>query len=428
VKLLIKGSRLIDPDSGYDDISNILIERGKITAIGRKVSAKGAKVIEAEGKIAVPGLIDMHVHLREPGREDEETILSGTRAAGRGGFTAIACMPNTDPVIDNQGIVKFIYSQTEKVGIVSVFPIGSITKGLRGEELAEIGELKEAGVVGISDDGKPVENSEVMRRALEYAKMFDLVVISHCEDKDLKGEGVMHEGYYSTLLGLPGIPAAAEEVMVARDLGLAELSGGWLHIAHVSTAGTVEMIRQAKSRGIRVTCETAPHYFSLTDEAVKDFDTNAKMNPPLRTEEDVEAIKEGLKDGTIDVIATDHAPHTSVEKEVEYTIAPFGVIGLETALSLIITKLVKEDILTLSQAIAKVSLNPAKILRIDKGILKVGADADITIIDPDREIIVESGAFESKSSNSPFLDWKLKGAATMTIVGGRVVMKEGRIL
>jgi len=427
VKLLIKGGRLIDPAGGRDGISDVLIEEGKIAAIGEKISGKGAEVIEAKGKIVVPGLVDMHVHLREPGREDEETVLTGTRAAARGGFTSVACMPNTNPVVDNQGTVKFIYSQAANAGMASVFPIGSITKGLRGEELAEIGELKEAGVVAISDDGKPVENPEVMRRALEYAKMFDLAVISHCEDKNLQGEGVMHEGCFSTLLGLSGIPAVAEEVMVARDLGLVELSGGHLHIAHVSTAGSVEMIRQAKLRGVKITCETAPHYFSLTDEAVKDFDTNTKMNPPLRTGKDVEAIKEGLKDGTIDVIATDHAPHTGVEKEVEYNLAPFGITGLETALPLIITKLVKEDILTLSQAIAKVSLNPAKILRVDKGTLAVGADADITVIDFDKEITVNADEFESRSKNSPFVGWKLKGVAAMTVVGGRVVMRCGKV-
>ena len=426
MKLLVKGGRLIDPDSGLDGVSDLLIEEGRIAAIGKKISAEGAEVIQARGRVVAPGLIDMHVHLREPGREDEETVRTGTRAAARGGFTSVACMPNTDPVIDNQGMVKFIYSQAKKTGLVSVFPIGSITKGLGGEELAEIGELKESGVVAISDDGKPVENSEVMRRALEYAKMFNLVVISHCEDKNLKGEGVMHEGYFSTVLGLPGIPAAAEEVMVARDLELVELSGGCLHIAHVTTRRSIEMIRQAKSRGVRVTCETAPHYFSLTDEAVKDFDTNTKMNPPLRTEKDVEAIKGGLQDGTIDVIATDHAPHTIVEKEVEYDLAPFGIIGLETALPLVL-KLVEEGSLTLGEALAKMSRNPAKILRLKKGTLTVGADADITIINLGKEVTVDADEFESRSKNSPFLGWKLKGAAAVTIVGGEVVMREGKI-
>jgi len=427
VKRLIKGGRLIDPAGGIDEISDLLIEGGRVAAVGRKISPKGAEVIEVKGKVVVPGLVDMHVHLREPGREDEETIRTGTRAAARGGFTTVACMPNTSPVIDNQGTVKFIYSQAGKTGIISVFPIGSITKGRKGKELAEIGELKESGVVAISDDGDPVENPELMRRALEYAKMFDLPVISHCEDRNLKGEGVMHEGYYSTLLGLTGIPAVAEEVMVARDLELAELSGGFLHLAHVSTARAVEMVRQAKLRGIKVTCETAPHYFSLTAEAVKDFDTNTKMNPPLRTEKDVEAIKEGLKDGTIDVIATDHAPHTIVEKEVEYNLAPFGIIGLETALPLVLTRLVEEKVLTLSQAITKMSLNPAQVLRLDKGTLSVGAAADITIIDLDKKLTVKADELESMSKNSPFLGWKLRGAAIMTIVGGEIVMREGRI-
>lgn len=428
MKLLIKGGRVVNPANGKDEIVDVLIEKGKIVSIGKNIPAGEARVVEAEGKIVVPGLVDMHVHLREPGREDKETILTGTRAAARGGFTSVACMPNTEPVIDNQGTVKFIYSQAAKTGLVSVFPVGAITKGLKGEELSEIGELKEAGVVAVSDDGKSVKSSEVMRRALEYAKMFDLAVIAHCEDEKLKGKGVMNEGYVSTFLGLDGIPAASEEVIVARDLKLAEISGGIIHIAHITTAHAVDMVRQARSRGVKVTCETAPHYFSLTDEAVKSFDPNTKMNPPLRTAADVEAIKEGLKDGTIDVIATDHAPHTIVEKEVEYNLAPFGIVGLETALALVLTKLVKEKILTLSQALAKMTTNPAGILNLEKGDLTVGADADITVIDLDKEVTVKSEEFESMSKNSPFIGWKLKGAAVMTIVKGKVVMEGGKVL
>ncbi|MCK4262384.1 dihydroorotase, partial [bacterium] len=321
--------------------------------------------------------------------------------------------------------VEFIYSQARKTGAVNVYPIGSVTKGLRGEELSEIGELKHSGVVAISDDGEPVRNSEVMRRALEYAKMFDLPIISHCEDKDLSAEGVMNEGYSSTLLGLVGIPREAEEVMVARDISLAHLAGSHIHIAHISTAKSVQLVRQAKAGGIKVTCETAPHYFSLTDEAVRTFDTNTKMNPPLRTAGDVEAIKEGLKDGTIDVIATDHAPHTIVEKEVEYNLAPFGIIGLETALPLVL-KAVEEGFLTLTDAIAKMSINPAKILGIGKGTLSVGADADVAIIDLSKERTVRPEEFQSKSRNSPFIGWKLKGVASTTIVGGKIVMKDGK--
>ncbi|MCK4436724.1 dihydroorotase [bacterium] len=425
MKLLIKGGRVIDPAGGLDKVSDLLIENGKIVALKKKISNKGAGAIEAKGKVVCPGLVDMHVHLREPGREDEETIETGTRSAAAGGFTSVACMANTTPVIDNQGTVEFIYSQARKTGAVNVYPIGSVTKGLRGEELSEIGELKHSGVVAISDDGEPVRNSEVMRRALEYAKMFDLPIISHCEDKDLSAEGVMNEGYSSTLLGLVGIPREAEEVMVARDISLAHLAGSHIHIAHISTAKSVQLVRQAKAGGIKVTCETAPHYFSLTDEAVRTFDTNTKMNPPLRTAGDVEAIKEGLKDGTIDVIATDHAPHTIVEKEVEYNLAPFGIIGLETALPLVL-KAVEEGFLTLTDAIAKMSINPAKILGIGKGTLSVGADADVAIIDLSKERTVRPEEFQSKSRNSPFIGWKLKGVASTTIVGGKIVMKDGK--
>ena len=426
MKLLIKGGRVIDPATGLDEVLDLLIENGKIVALKKRISTKGAEVIEARGKVVCPGLVDMHVHLREPGREDEETIGTGTRAAAAGGFTSVACMANTTPVIDNQGTVEFIYSQARKTGAVNVYPIGSVTKGLRGEELSEIGELKHSGVVAISDDGEPVRNSEVMRRALEYAKMFDLPIISHCEDKDLSAEGVMNEGYNSTLLGLAGIPGEAEGVMVARDIALAHLAGGHIHIAHISTAKSVQLVRQAKAGGIKVTSETAPHYFSLTDEAVRTFDTNTKMNPPLRTAGDVEAIKEGLKDGTIDVIATDHAPHTVVEKEVEYNLAPFGIIGLETAVPLVLMKLVEEGFLTLTDAITKMSINPAKILGIGKGTLAVGADADVTIIDLSKERTVRPEEFQSKSRNSPFIGWKLKGVASTTIVGGKIVMKDGK--
>jgi len=431
MKLLIKGGRVIDPASKTDRIADILIEDGKIVSIGKTPAIShqpsAIKVIDAQGKIVIPGLIDIHTHLREPGHEEEETIATGTQAAAKGGITTVCCMPNTHPVIDNQTTVEFILLKAKNEGVVNVFPIGAITKGLLGEELSEIGELKKAGVVAISDDGETVMNSLIMRRALEYAKMFSLPVISHCEDKNLSKDGVMNEGYYSTVLGLRGIPKEAEEVMVARDIILAQLTGGHLHIAHVSTAGSVELIRQAKKRGIKVTCETAPQYFTLTEEMVSkevitSFDTNTKVNPPLRTKEDVEAIKEGLKDGTIDCIATDHAPHTEEEKNKEYDLAPFGIIGLETLFSLIITELVNKPAsggLSLMEAIAKVTINPARVLKLKQGELKVGSPADITIVDLNKKWKVEN--FASKSKNSPYLGWQVQGLITITIVNGKIV-------
>jgi len=431
MKLLIKGGRVIDPTSKTDRIADILIEDGKIVSIGKTPAIShqpsAIKVIDTQGKIVFPGLIDLHTHLREPGHEEEETIATGTRAAAKGGITTVCCMPNTHPVVDNQTTVEFILLKAKNEGVVNVFPIGAITKGLLGEELSEIGELKKAGVVAISDDGETVMNSLIMRRALEYAKMFSLPVISHCEDKNLSKDGVMNEGYYSTVLGLRGIPKEAEEVMVARDIILAQLTGGHLHIAHVSTAGSVELIRQAKKRGIKVTCETAPQYFTLTEEMVSkevitSFDTNTKVNPPLRTKEDVEAIKEGLKDGTIDCIATDHAPHTEEEKNKEYDLAPFGIIGLETLFSLIITELVNKPAsggLSLMEAIAKVTINPARVLKLKQGELKVGSPADITIVDLNKKWKVEN--FASKSKNSPYLGWQVQGLITITIVNGKIV-------
>lgn len=436
MKLLIKGGRVIDPASKVDKIADILIENTKIASIG-KISGtrdevhpapnlmrgkRDTRVIDARGKIVIPGLIDMHTHLREPGHEEEETIATGTQAAAKGGITTVCCMPNTHPVIDNQTTVEFILLKAKNEGKVNVLPVGAITKGSLGEELSEIGELKKAGVVAISDDGEAVMNSLIMRRALEYAKMFDLPVISHCEDKNLSKDGVMNEGYISTILGLRGIPKEAEEVMVARDIILAELTGGHLHIAHISTAGSVELIRQAKKRGIKVTCETAPQYFTLTEETVSQFDTNTKVNPPLRTKLDLEAIKEGLKDGTIDCIATDHAPHTEEEKNKEYDLAPFGIIGLETLFSLIITELVNKKILSLIEAIAKVTVNPARILGLNYGELKVGFPADITIVDLNKKWKIKN--FVSKSKNSPFLGWQVEGMVATTIVNGKIVYEK----
>ena len=421
MNLLIKNGRVIDPASKLDGIMDVVIENGKIKRLGKGVRPENHKVIEARGLVVVPGLIDMHTHLREPGREDEETILSGSEAAARGGFSSVCVMPNTSPVIDKEGIVEFIFSRSRQAGLVNVYPIGAVTLGQNGTQLAEMGELKRAGVIALSDDGNTGKNSYLMRRALEYSKMFDLLIISHCEDPDLTADGVMNEGYVSTLLGLGGIPSLAEESMVSRDISLAELTGGRLHIAHLSCAGSVSLIKQAKKKGIRVTAETTPHYFTLTDEEVRTFDTNCKMNPPLRTQKDIAAIKKGLADGTIDVIATDHAPHSEQEKDVEFDNAPFGITGLETSLGLALQELVEDKVLTISQLVEKMSVNPARILGLNKGRLAVGYDADITIIDLERKWIVRQEDFKSKSKNSPFIGRKLKGMAVLTISRGKIV-------
>ncbi len=427
MRLVIKSGRVIDPANDMEGIFDILIEGGRIARIekdikvtNRKTEPSSVTVINAEGKIVVPGLIDMHCHLREPGYEYKETIATGTKAAAAGGFTTICCMPNTEPVNDNRSVTDFIITQAKKEGMADVLPIGAITKGRKGEELAEIGELVEAGCIAISDDGSPVMNSGIIRIGLEYAKAFGIPVISHCEDRNLSAEGVMNEGLVSTELGLLGIPSVSEEVMVARDLLLAELTKGRIHIAHVSTIGSVRLIREAKERGIKVTAETCPHYFTLTEEEVRGYNTNAKVNPPLRTHRDVEAIKIGLKDGTIDIITTDHAPHAVQEKEVEFNFAPFGIVGLETALPLCL-RLVEEGVLTLKEVIAKLTINPARILGLKKGSLTVGSEADITIIDMDMSFVINPDVFKSKGKNSPFTEWKVKGAAITTIVGGKVV-------
>lgn len=428
MKRIIKGGRVVDPSQNIDGIFDILIEGGLIKAIDRNLNIDGAEIIEANGMIVTPGLIDIHVHLREPGYEAKEDIESGSMAAAAGGFTSVACMPNTNPVADNKSVVEFIKEKAKRVGIVNVYPIGAISKGLKGEELSEIGDMKTSGIVGISDDGKPVMASGLMRRAMEYASMFDLPVISHCEDLDMAGDGVINEGLISTILGLRGIPNAAEEIMVARDIRLAELTGGRLHIAHVSTKGSVELIRQAKRRGIKVTAEAAPHHFTLTDEAVRTFDTNTKVNPPLRSSEDVEAVREGLKDGTIDVIATDHAPHTLEDKDVEYDYASFGISGLETSVPLVITNLVHTGILTLSQAVEKMAVNPARVINIPKGTLRPGSDADLTIIDIDRTVVIDTAKFKSKGKNSPFNGLELKGAVMMTLKGGNIVYDRNKVI
>ena len=424
MNLLIRNGRLLDPAHRRDEVTDVLIENGKVGRIGRTLKAEGPKsdiqVIDGTDRWVVPGLVDVHVHLREPGFEYKETIKTGTEAAAAGGFTSVCCMPNTQPVNDNQAVTRLIREKARQEGRVHVFPIGAVTKDSKGEELAEIGELAEAGCVAITDDGKPVMNSGVMRRAMEYALAFDLPVIDHCEDEHLMDGGVMNEGVVSMELGLRGIPAAAEEVMVARNLILAELTGARLHLAHVSTAGSVRLIREAKSRGARVTAETCPHYFSLTEEAVRGYNTDAKMNPPLRTVQDRDAIRQGLKDGTLDVIATDHAPHTEDEKNREFDLAPFGIVGLETALPLTL-RLVEEGVLSLDEAVAKLTVHPARVMRLNKGHLGIGADADLCLIEPEAAWTVEPARFHSKSRNTPFAGWRMKGLVAMTIVEGRVV-------
>lgn len=429
MKLLIKGGRVVDPVNSRNGLFDVLIEDGIITEISEKIEETviDTEVIDATGLVVAPGFIDMHCHLREPGFEYKETIETGTKSAVKGGFTSVACMPNTKPVTDNATVVEFINKRAKETAYCNVFPIGAITKGLCGEELAEIGEMKFAGIVGISDDGRPVENANVMRRAMVYAGMFDTVVISHCEELSLVDGGSMNEGTVSTLLGLRGISKAAEEVMVARDINIAENTGEAVHIAHVSTRGSVELVRSAKKRGVKVTCETCPHYFSLTEEAVEGFNTNAKMNPPLRTKDDVAAIKEGILDGTIDAIATDHAPHHRDEKELEFEMASNGIVGFETALPLAVTELLKENVLTLDGLVEKMSVNPAKILGLNKGSLAVNKCGDITIFNPDEKIVVDVSSFESKSKNSPYNGYELFGKVQYTIVGGKVVVRNGQL-
>jgi dihydroorotase len=409
----------------------MLIEAGKIAYLGSDAAEVAWKpegsilqtpleVIEAHGLLVVPGLIDIHTHLRDPGYEYKESIETGSAAAAAGGFTSIACMANTNPVNDHAAVTEYILDKARTVGLVRVFPIGAVSVGLAGERLAEIGELKQAGVVGVSDDGRPVMNSQLMRHALEYAGMFGLPVISHCEEINLAVHGVMHEGRVSTELGLRGIPAQAEDILVARDIALAELTGGRLHIAHVSTAGAVRLVHEAKARGLRVTAEVTPHHLFLTDEIVRGYDPNTKMYPPLRTAVDVEAVRHALKDGTIDAIATDHAPHDLADKEVEFDQAPVGIIGLETSLPLTL-RLVEEGVLSLADAIAKLTCGPAQVLELPKGTLQAGADADVTLIDTQTEYVVDRREFRSKSRNSPFHGWTCKGRAVMTICAGKIV-------
>jgi dihydroorotase len=420
--ILIRGGRVVDPTRNVDGIADVYLEGGTVAAVGRDIgSPEEALVLEAAGKIVAPGLIDLHVHLREPGQEELETVASGAMAAAAGGFSAVCAMPNTDPVTDNQAAIGFIVSQAHRANKARVYPIGAISLGQRGQQLAEFGELVGAGAVAVSDDGKPVVSSHLMRTALEYARTFGIPVADHCEDPTLSAGGAMHEGIVSTRLGLKGIPAAAEEIMVARDILLAEHTGGHIHLCHMSTRGSVELIRRAKDKNIRVTAEACPHHFTLTHESCEGYDTNAKMNPPLREPEDREAIRQALRDGTIDTICTDHAPHHYDTKERAFDDAPNGIIGLETALGLAVTELVETGLVTISQLIERMSTRPAKIFNLQGGTLAPGSPADVLIADPKARWEVDPTTFFSKSRNTPFGGRQLTGRPEVTIVRGQVV-------
>jgi len=423
--ILLKNGRVIDPANGIDQIRDVLIVDGRIRALGQPGSLAGQDglVYDVTGKWVVPGLIDMHVHLREPGQEYKETIETGTRAAAAGGFTAVAAMPNTKPVNDNQTVTVFILAKAAEAGLARVYPVGAISSGSNGEHLAEFGELRQAGAVAVTDDGLPVGNSQLMRRALEYAGNHDLLVISHAEDLSLSQSGAMNDGPLATRLGLRGIPHVAEEIMVYRDLALAEFTGRPIHIAHVSTRESLALIRRAKEKGVAVTAETAPHYFTLTEKAVDGYNTLAKMNPPLRTEADVAAVREALRDGTLDAIATDHAPHGELDKDQEFDLAANGIIGLETAVPLTL-QLVREKQLDARRMVELLSVNPARILGVPGGTLSVGVVADIAVIDPEKKFVFTEESIQSKSRNSPFLGWELQGKAVLTIMAGRITWQE----
>lgn len=421
MKLLIKNGTLINP-AGKSGELDILVENKKIVKIAEKIEEKDARVIDAKGLFVFPGLIDMHVHLREPGQEWKEDILSGTRAAVHGGFTAVSCMPNTDPVIDNASTVQYVLDKAKEAGYAKVYPMGAVSKGLKGEELAEMGDMIQAGAVAFTDDGRPVSNSNLMRHGMEYAKNFNTFISSHCEDLDMVNGGVMNDGYMSTILGLPGNIRNAEENHISREILLANSLNTHVHIAHVSTAGGVEMIRHAKVMGIKVTAETAPHYFTATDEWVKGYNTNAKVNPPLRAESDRQAIIEGLQDGTLDCIITDHAPHHVDDKKVEFNNAAYGISGLETSLALTNSILVKNNLITVEDMVTLMSVNPAKILGVEGGVLTEGKTADITIADLNKKWTVDTDEFESKGKNSLYINMELQGKAAYTIVDGKVLL------
>jgi dihydroorotase len=421
--LLIRGGRIVDPAQGIDRVDDLLVRDGLIVAVGQAGAqpvGRADETLDAAGLVVTPGLVDMHVHLREPGREEDETIETGTRAAVVGGFTSVACIPNTEPPIDTQAAVEFIHQKAARADNCNVFVVACVSRGREGKELAEIGRLVEAGAVAFSDDGAPVWDAELMRRALEYCRMFDKPILAHEEVLELSRGGVMHEGLVSLVLGLPGMPAAAEDVMIGRDIALAEVTGGRLHVMHVSTAGGVALVREAKRRGARVTAEATPHHFTLTDEGLRGFDANHKMSPPLRTAADVEAIVDGLVDGTIDCIATDHAPHAREKKMLELDRAPFGILGLETAVGLAVTRLVATGRMGWPRLVEAMSTLPAGILGINRGTLRPGAVADVTLIDPDVTWRVDATRLQSRSVNTPFDGWTLRGRAVATIVGGRV--------
>ena len=429
MRLLVKGGRVIDPANDIDEIADVLIVDGRIAAVGKELSPDGNEdVVDAEGKIVCPGFIDIHVHLRDPGYEYKEDIITGSKAAAAGGFTAVCSMPNTDPVVDEGIVAEYVLRKSKEVGLVNVLPVGSITKNLEGEGLSEMAELAQAGCVGFSDDGKPVTKSDVMRHAMDYARMLNLPILSHCEDLALSRNGLMHEGYYSTLYGLQGIPAAAEEIMVARDVRLAGITRARLHLCHVSTEGSLRIIEQAKAAGISVTCEVTPHHLTLTDEMVGDYDTDTKVNPPLRSQHDVKALVDAVASGLVDCIATDHAPQNIESKDCEYANASFGISGLETAVAVIMDRLVHPGFLRITDMVRLFTVGPGRILGLDSGTLTPGSKADITIIDPDAKRRVDPSTFYSKGKNTPFKGMELRGWPWMTIKEGRVVAREERIV
>jgi dihydroorotase len=423
MKLLIKGGIIIDPSQGMEEVADLFVENGQVSEIGRDLQVEGAEVFDAGGLMVSPGFVDLHVHLREPGEEYKETIASGVKAAVAGGFTSICAMPNTKPVNDNAAITLYILEKAREANLANVFPVGAITRGSLGEELAEMAEMKSAGAVAVTDDGKPVMNAQVMRHAMEYAHDHDLVVADHCQDTCLSAHGVMHEGRYSTLLGLKGMSGSAEDSQVARDIMLSDITGARVHIMHISTARAVDLVREAKRKGLPVTCEVTPHHLALTDARVLGFDANTKMNPPLRSEEDRLALIEAVADGTIDAIATDHAPHHADEKMLEFDRAPFGVVGLETALGSCLEVLYHSGKVPLRRIVEMLTIGGAKVFSLPRGTLQKGATADITIFDPNRQWTVDPAQFKSKSRNTPFTNWQLRGKALATFVGGREVFR-----